>query len=159
MIVNDTDFRDTIKRGSEYLATRSQFHPMYFHLFPTELSFSIQGIPSLSHPQLPSTLALAVFSWVTRKNCKLWQFRMLSLKPRCYTFFRSGFSTPQSSWDLSCLSYPTLWILYLRTEVLPGIAFIGPHITSSNSLSIISIGGRGSLNTQRGRAKLTVMFL
>lgn len=43
--------------------------------------------------------------------------------------------------------------------ILPGIAFIGPHIIGSNYLSVISIGGRGSLKTQSGRAKLIVTFL
>lgn len=36
---------------------------------------------------------------------------------------------------------------------------MGPHIIGSNYLSLISIGGNGSLNTHKGKAKLAVTFL
>lgn len=39
------------------------------------------------------------------------------------------------------------------------MTLIGPHMIWSNSLSVFSIGYNGSLNTQRGRAKLIVTFL
>ncbi len=39
------------------------------------------------------------------------------------------------------------------------MALIGPHIIGSNSLSVITIGGNGSLNTHMGSAKLIVTFL
>jgi hypothetical protein len=39
------------------------------------------------------------------------------------------------------------------------MTLIGPHIIGSNYLSSFIIGGRGSLNTQRGSARLIVTFL
>lgn len=39
------------------------------------------------------------------------------------------------------------------------MALIGPHMIGSNYLSVISIGGSGSLKTQSGNAKFMVTFL
>ncbi len=39
------------------------------------------------------------------------------------------------------------------------MALTGPAIIGSNSLSVISIGGNGSLKTHSGSAKLMVTFL
>ena len=36
---------------------------------------------------------------------------------------------------------------------------MGPHIIGSYYLSVISIGGNGSLKTHNGKAKFTVIFL
>ncbi len=61
--------------------------------------------------------------------------------------------------DLLHQSFAILWILYKLSKLLPGITLIGPHIIGSNYLSVFTIGSRGSLKTQRGRAKLIVTFL
>ena len=47
----------------------------------------------------------------------------------------------------------------LIKKLLPGATLTGAPMRTSNSLSIFTIAGCGSLKTNKGNAKLTVMFL
>ncbi len=47
----------------------------------------------------------------------------------------------------------------IKKLLLPGMALIGPFKITSNYLSVLTIGYRGSLKTSNGKAKFTEIFL